>query len=98
MSYRRTVEFLLHDWLEVETLRNRPRFAEHSRDTFDAVLDTCEKIAREKFAPYNRLADSILTLGRKMGEPYIAIPSPADVGVRHGLDVRATPPNAASAN
>ncbi len=58
MSYRRTIEFLLHDWLEVEALRNRPRFAEHSRETFDAVLDTCEKIAREKFAPYNRLADT----------------------------------------
>ena len=58
MSYRRTIDFLLHDWLEVESLRNRPRFAEHSRETFDAVLDTCEKIAREKFAPYNRLADT----------------------------------------
>ena len=58
MSYRRTVEFLLHDWLEVETLRNRPRFAEHSRETFDAVLDTCEKVAREKYAPYNRLVDT----------------------------------------
>jgi butyryl-CoA dehydrogenase len=58
VSYRRTIEFLLHDWLEVEALRNRPRFAEHSRETFDAVLDTCEKIAREKFAPYNRLADT----------------------------------------
>ena len=27
------------------------RFADHSRETFDAVLDTCERIAREKFAP-----------------------------------------------
>jgi alkylation response protein AidB-like acyl-CoA dehydrogenase len=58
VSYRRTIEFLLHDWLEVEALRNRSRFAEHSRETFGAVLDTCEKIAREKFAPYNRLADT----------------------------------------
>jgi alkylation response protein AidB-like acyl-CoA dehydrogenase len=58
VSYRNTVEFLLHDWLEVEALRNRPRFAEHSRETFDAVLDTCEKIAREKYAPYNRLVDT----------------------------------------
>jgi len=58
MSYRRTVDFLLHDWLDVESLRARARFAEHSRETFDSVLDTCEKIAREKFAPYNRLADT----------------------------------------
>ncbi|CAG1019271.1 partial butyryl-CoA dehydrogenase, partial [Burkholderiaceae bacterium] len=34
------------------------RFADHSRDTFDSVLDTCEKIAREKFAPFNRVGDT----------------------------------------
>ncbi len=58
MSYRQTVDFLLHDWLGVESLRARPRFADHSRETFDSVLDTCERIAREKFAPFNRLADT----------------------------------------
>jgi alkylation response protein AidB-like acyl-CoA dehydrogenase len=55
---RHTLDFLLYDWLKVETLQERPRFAEHSRETFDAVLDTCERIAREKFAPFNRLADT----------------------------------------
>ena len=25
---------------------------------FDAVLDTCERIAREKYAPFNRLVDT----------------------------------------
>jgi butyryl-CoA dehydrogenase len=55
---RATLDFLLHDWLAVESLSERPRFADHSRETFDAVLDTCEKIAREKFAPFNRLADT----------------------------------------
>ena len=58
MSLRPTLDFLLHDWLKVETLTQRPRFADHSRDTFDAVLDTCERIAREKFAPFNRLVDT----------------------------------------
>ena len=58
MSYRRTVDFLLHDWLGVAALQLRPRFAEHSRETFDSVLDTCEKIAREKYAPFNRLVDT----------------------------------------
>ncbi|MDC6166338.1 acyl-CoA dehydrogenase [Paucibacter sp. XJ19-41] len=53
-----TLEFLLYDWLKVQELSARQRFAEHSRETFDAVLDTCEKIAREKFAPFNRLADT----------------------------------------
>ena len=58
MSYRQTVDFLLHDWLDVESLRARPRFADHSRETFDSVLDTCERIARDRFAPFNRLADT----------------------------------------
>jgi hypothetical protein len=58
MSYRQTVDFLLYDWLDVAALRERPRFAEHSRETFDSVLDTCERIAREKFAPFNRVADT----------------------------------------
>ncbi len=56
---RATLDFLLFDWLQVDkTLITRERFAEHSRETFDAVLDTCERIAREKFAPFNRLADT----------------------------------------
>ena len=55
---RTTVDFLLHDWLHVSTLCSRPRFAEHSTDTFNQVLDTCEKIARDKFAPFNRLVDT----------------------------------------
>ena len=55
---RATIDFLLHDWLHATDLVERPRFAEHSRETFDAVLDTCERIAREKFAPFNRLVDT----------------------------------------
>ncbi|TDP74104.1 acyl-CoA dehydrogenase [Roseateles toxinivorans] len=55
---RQTLDFLLNDWLKVQALTQRPRFAEHSDETFTAVLDTCEKIAREKFAPFNRLADT----------------------------------------
>ena len=55
---RTTVDFLLHDWLNVASLTARPRFADHSADTFTQVLDTCEKIARDKFAPFNRLVDT----------------------------------------
>jgi alkylation response protein AidB-like acyl-CoA dehydrogenase len=57
MSLRPTLDFLLYQWIGVESLRSRERFADHSRDTFDAVLDTCERIAREKYAPFNRLVD-----------------------------------------
>ena len=58
MSYRATVDFLLYDWLDAARLSERPRFADHSRETFDSVLDTCERIAREKYAPFNRIADT----------------------------------------
>ncbi len=57
MSLRPTLEFLLYDWLQAESLNQRERFAEHSRETFGAVLDTCERIAREKYAPFNRTVD-----------------------------------------
>ncbi len=58
MTYRHTTDFFLYDWLDVESLRSRSRFSDHSRETFDSVLDTCEKIARDKFAPFNRAADT----------------------------------------
>ncbi len=58
MTYRRTADFLLYDWLNVEALRQRTRFADHSRETFDSVLDMCERLAREKVAPFNRLVDT----------------------------------------
>jgi butyryl-CoA dehydrogenase len=55
---RETLDFLLNDWLDIDSLLQRPRFADHSSETFASVLDTCERIAREKFAPFNRLADT----------------------------------------
>jgi alkylation response protein AidB-like acyl-CoA dehydrogenase len=58
MGLRSTIDFLLYDWLDVESLNKRERFGDHSRETFDAVLDTCERIAREKYAPFNRLIDT----------------------------------------
>ena len=58
MSFRQTLDFLLNDWLDVESLAQRPRFADHSAETFASVLDTCERLAREKFAPFNREADT----------------------------------------
>ena len=58
MTHRQNLDFLLHDWLKVASLQSRPRFAEHGRETFAAVLDMCEKLAAEKFAPFNRIADT----------------------------------------
>ena len=55
---RPIVDFLLHQWLRVDELAARPRFADHSRETFSQVLNTSERVAREKFAPFNRLVDT----------------------------------------
>jgi alkylation response protein AidB-like acyl-CoA dehydrogenase len=58
MGLRSLLEDLLHGWLQVEHLNQRPRFAEHNRETFDAVLEMCERLAADKFAPFNRLVDT----------------------------------------
>ncbi len=55
---RRDLDFLLFDWLRVEDLTTRKRFAEHSRETFSDVLDLCEDIATRYFAPHNKAGDA----------------------------------------
>lgn len=54
---RRDVEFLLFEWLDVTRLTERPAFADHSRQTFDAALDTYSEIAHAEFAPHNKKVD-----------------------------------------
>ncbi|KUI44444.1 acyl-CoA dehydrogenase [Mycobacterium sp. IS-1590] len=55
---RRDLDFLLYEWLKVEELTERERFAEHSRETFDAVLELCEQLATRYFAPHNKKSDA----------------------------------------
>ncbi|WP_321926675.1 acyl-CoA dehydrogenase [Paraburkholderia guartelaensis] len=54
---RRDLNFLLYEWLDVGSLTRIPRYADHTRETFDAALDTCEKIATDLFAPHNKKND-----------------------------------------
>jgi len=54
---RRDIAFLLYEWLDVESLTERPRFADHSRETFDAAMLTCEQIATDLFEPHNKKND-----------------------------------------
>ncbi len=60
---RRDLDFLLYEWLDVESLTTRERFAEHSRETFDAVLDLSADMATKLFAPANKIGD--------VAEPYV---------------------------
>jgi len=54
---RRHLDFALYELLDVAALSAYPRFAEHSRETFEAVTETAHKVAMETFYPHNRLSD-----------------------------------------
>lgn len=54
---RRDLDFLLYEVLDVEALTKRPRFAEHSRSTFDAAIELSAGLAAEFFAPHNKTSD-----------------------------------------
>ena len=54
---RRDLDFLLFEWLGVDELTKRQRFAEHSRETFSDVLDLFEELATRYFAPHNKKSD-----------------------------------------
>ena len=73
---RRDLDFLLFEVLDAEALTRHARYAEHSRETFAAVLDTAEAIAAEKFAPHNRAADE--NEPRFDGERVTVIPEVGD--------------------
>ena len=53
----RNLAFELYEVLDAESLIQRERFADHSRETFDAALGTARSIAENLFAPHNRKAD-----------------------------------------
>jgi alkylation response protein AidB-like acyl-CoA dehydrogenase len=55
---RRDLDFLLYDWLRIDELPKLQKFAEHSRDTFDAVLELCEQLATRYFANHNKKSDA----------------------------------------
>ena len=54
----RDIDFLLYEWLDVEALCDRPRYSEHSRESFDSVLDLAADIAIKRFAPHFKTADT----------------------------------------
>ena len=55
---QRDLDFLLYEWLNVESLTARTRYSDHSRETFDAAIETSRQIATDLFAPHNRKSDA----------------------------------------
>ncbi len=55
---QRDLEFLIYEWLDAESLTARTRFSDHSRETFDAAIETSRQIATDLFAPHNKKSDA----------------------------------------
>lgn len=53
----RDMDFILYEWLDACQLTQRARYAEHSRETFDAALATARQVAEKYFANHNRKGD-----------------------------------------
>ena len=54
---RRHLDFMLYEVLGVDALCAYPRFAEHSRETFDGAIELAHQLAVGKFLPHNRKSD-----------------------------------------
>ncbi len=54
----RDIDFLLYEMMDTEALLKRPRYEEHSREVFNATLDTARVIADKYFANHNAKGDA----------------------------------------
>ncbi|TAL01140.1 MAG: acyl-CoA dehydrogenase [Rhodospirillaceae bacterium] len=54
----RELEFLLYEFLDTESLLQRQRYAGHSREVFNATLETARQMAEALLAPHLRQGDA----------------------------------------
>lgn len=76
---RNTLDFFLNDWLEIGRMCERPRFSDHGPETFSGVLDLCERLAAERFEPFNRLVD---TKEPHFDGAHVSIPSATELACK----------------
>jgi butyryl-CoA dehydrogenase len=55
---RRDLSFMLYEFLDTEALLQRPQYAAHSREVFDATVDAARMIAEKHLAPCAAKADA----------------------------------------
>lgn len=55
----RDVQFWLYDWLGADALTGHPAYADHSRETFDAILELSARLATDRFATHYKKADRV---------------------------------------
>ncbi|UTA47312.1 acyl-CoA dehydrogenase [Simiduia sp. 21SJ11W-1] len=54
----RDLAFMLYELLDTQTLLGRERYSEHSREVFDATLNTAKTVAEKYFANHNARGDA----------------------------------------
>lgn len=69
----RDTRFILYDQLQVEDLCLAPRFADHSRETFEMILSAAHKLAINEFVPANGSGDKI---GCEWKDGHVFVPQP----------------------
>jgi alkylation response protein AidB-like acyl-CoA dehydrogenase len=55
----RNISFWLYDWLGADALTGHPAYADHSRETFDAILELAQKLAMDRFAGHYKKSDRV---------------------------------------
>ncbi len=55
---QRDLDFLLYEVFDAESLTQRSRYAEHSRETYDAAISTARAVAEKYFLPIRAKADA----------------------------------------
>lgn len=53
----RDIEFMLYELFDAESLTQRERYADHSRETFDAAIKTGKQVAEKYFLPIRQKVD-----------------------------------------
>jgi len=54
----RDLEFMLYELFDAEGLTSRPRYQDHSRETFTAAINTAKTVAEKHFMPIRTKVDS----------------------------------------
>lgn len=55
---QRDIEFMLYELFDAESLTTRERYADHSKETFNAAIDTAKKVAEKYFLPIRQKVDT----------------------------------------
>ena len=55
---QRDLDFMLYELFDVEAMIERERYADHSRETFNAAIETSRTVAEKYFLPIRQKVDT----------------------------------------